>query len=371
MASENVRLKNEVNVATRDRKFPIMDIFSDCEIENLFEHEMITRLLICRDMGSQASAHADILSLIEFIKKGKYLEKKDQTFTHALTEAFVKIVKTSASTPEFLSFWLAQLIYLADWLNKEYMVGGKISVYGIDLATSKQTKLSTVPANNFWEDIYQVILKIFRRLYKLISKTLIPLYEPLIFQDRRTSLNVSVLTSTLTQHLSTYLQCFTKYFIYDIIILQFFHQVYRHMDVILFNHLICKDNITGQLGLNIKLALSEIEGWKLMNLKKYYFKDSTTAPILPFKEIATLKLISQASKLVVLDKTVVTDLKFLKEQFSSLNYNQIYTLLVKYVPDGLCPGEVSKELMARLIAHFNTDEVIVNEKLIYSIFVNA
>jgi len=109
-----------------------------------------------------------------------------------------------------------------------------------------------------------------------------------------------------------------------------------------------------------------------MNLNKYYSKDSTTAPILPFKEIASLKLISQASKLVVLDKIVVgTDLKFLKEQFSSMNYNQLYTLLVKYVPDDLCPGAVSKELMARLIAHFNTDEVVVSEKLIYSIFVNA
>jgi len=288
-----------------------------------------------------------------------------------VTEAFVKIYKTSASTPELLSFWLAQLIYLADWLNKEYMVGGKISIYGIDLATSKQPKLSSIPANNFWEDTYQVIVKIFRKLYKLITQSLDPLYEPLIFQDEHRSLNNSLLTSTLTQHLNTYLQCFNKYFLYDIIILQFFHQVYRHMDVVLFNHLVCKDNITGKLGFNIKLSLSEIEGWKLMNLKKYYSKESTLAPILPFKEIATMKLILQASKLVVLDKTVVTDLKFLKEQFSALNYNQIYTILVKYVPDVLCPGEVSKELMARLIAHFNTDEVIVNEKLIYSIFVSA
>jgi hypothetical protein len=362
MQTENMRLRNEVNTVTKDRKLAIMDCFSDDEITALFEHEVITRLLLS-DVGSLTLTHSHLLTLTEFLKKGRYLEKEDQTFTHSVTDAFYKIYKRSANVTELLCFWLSQLINLADWVNKEYIVGGKISVYGLVISSNTSTS-SCDTANSFWEAVYQMIIRYYRRLLKNITKALLPHCEPLIAKDDNT---ISI--ANVIQILSSYYQTFTQNSFYNIIILQFFNQVYRYMGTVLFNRLVCSDVIMGQKGLTIKLSLSELENWKYTNLRPHYPKEATSPPLISFKDLANLNIITQASKLVVLEKTIFSDLHFLKEQFPSLSYRQMYTILLKFHPDKYSPEEVSKDLMNKLFEQINNDDfVTLEENSIYSVF---
>jgi len=117
---------------------------------------------------------------------------------------------------------------------------------------------------------------------------------------------------------------------------------------------------------NIKLAVAQLECWKFENLKQSYPTQFST-PLLPFGEIATLNFITESSKLLVLDKSIFTDLEFLKKQFPSLNYNHLYTLLLKCTPDDFCPSEVPKNIILRLKEHLNHDQVMRDENYIYSV----
>jgi len=337
-----------------------MDCFTEIELINLFENEIISRILICRDLVlSPFGIHPDILALIEFLKKGRYLEKLDEDFTHTVIKLFLKIYKFSA-IPERLCFWITQLAHIADWINQEYGVGTKIEAYGLDLS-SPNSELSNIPVNKFWEKLYFIITKFYRKILKSIYTTLTPLCHKISIEDN----NLNTIDDILN-HFTRYFIAFTKNGVYDILIMQFFHQIYRYIDTVMFNSLLYKDNLTGQVGVNINLAISQLEEWKFENLKQSY-PNRQSISVLPFTEIAPLIYISEGSKLVVLDKAIFTDLKFLKKQFKSLNYNHIYTLLMKCVPDDFCPSEIPKEVLKELKKQINNDKVKLEENRIYSV----
>jgi len=270
---------------------------------------------------------------------------------------FLKIYKSSA-IPERLCFWVTQFVHVADWINQEYGIGTKIKAYGLDLSPPN-SQSSNITVNKFWEKLYQVIVKFFRKILKSTYKTLNPLCGKLTDEDNNgtTIDNILVL-------FTRYFIAFTKNAVYDILIMQFFHQIYRYIDTVMFNSLLYKDNITGQVGVNINLAISQLEEWKFENLKQSYPNQNS---VIPFTEIAPLMFISEGSKLVVLDKAIFTDVKFLKKQFPTLNMNHMYTLLMKCVPDDFCPSELPKGVLSQLKKQINGDKVMLEESRFYSV----
>jgi len=120
------------------------------------------------------------------------------------------------------------------------------------------------------------------------------------------------------------------------------------------------------VGVNIRLAVAQLNCWKHENLKQSYPSQSGT-PILPFTEIATLNFITEASTILTMDKSICTDIKFLKKHFPNLNYNHLYTFMVKCVPDDYCPSDVPGDVLYQLKAQLNNDIIVRDENLVYSV----
>jgi len=232
-------LRNEVYEANKDRKLPIMDCFTESETVSLFETEIITRILISRDLVlSPSGIHPDILTLAEFLKKGRYLEKPDYLFPSDVIKLFQKTYKSSNHTIERLCFWLTQLVYLADWINTEYGIGIKISAYGVDLYSVKSPR-SSITVNHFWEELYKIILKIYRKLVKISTETITPLSHKIIgLQDNNITLD------ELINMINKYYLIFIKKFVCEVVTIQFFNQMYKYMDSVMFNKLLQLEQFT-------------------------------------------------------------------------------------------------------------------------------
>jgi len=200
-----------------------MDCFTETETVTLFETEIISRILICRDLVlSPSGIHPDILTLTEFLQKGRYLEKPEYEFPDSIIKLFLKAYKSSGYTPDKLCFWMTQLVYLADWINTEFGIGCKISAYGIDLY-SLNSPSALITVNHFWEELYKLILKIYRKLVKITTETVTPLCHKII-----DNLDNGITLDELTEMINKYYLTFLKNFVCDVLIIQFVNQIYKY-----------------------------------------------------------------------------------------------------------------------------------------------
>jgi len=204
-----------------------------------------------------------------------------------------------------------------------------------------------------------ILSKIYVKLFTAAASSLRPLVVLIINSNGEPDLK------QIISILQNYQDCFQKGKLCSTVVLQFFNQIYYFMDSVMFNKLLQFSSFSGQIGMNLKIVISELIGWKQANLKKYY----STQPnqYISFADICSFEYISQAINVLVLNKTQFVDQTFIENLFPRLSGIHLYILLSRFVPDELAPHEVPTSVLMKLKGDSNEEIVEVDEMLFRSI----
>lgn len=133
--------------------------------------------------------------------------------------------------------------------------------------------------------------------------------------------------SHIQHHFNLVIKSFETFSVYNSIILQFFNEIYYFIDNFAFDYL--KSNgsslSSSEIGIQIKLAVSQLESWKMLTLKKFSLKGVSLT-----NDIGPLSHLSQSAALMVVNKSILKDKEFVRNYFSSLNNEEIYYLLKNF-----------------------------------------
>jgi len=177
-----------------------------------------------------------------------------------------------------------------------------------------------------------------------------------------------VILATLNKHHVL----FEKALLCSTLVLQYFNQIYRNMDAIMFNELFRYfPKFSGEIGVSIKLGISQLNWWKFENLRKYYTLKENSNPDFrwsPLSDIGVFEYLSQAINVLVLDKVLFEDQNFVEQHFHNLSANHLFVLLARFIPDAMSPHEVPAELLEKLKAQCGGQELVpLDEAQNYSI----
>lgn len=136
-----------------------------------------------------------------------------------------------------------------------------------------------------------------------------------------------------------------KHSLYDTVIIQYYNQLYRFTDGILFNEIIQNPtkHSTAERGFYLKIITSELETWSSSHLGKHFQgaklsgTDVSTACTLPYT--------TQSCNVLVLDKLIFTDVNLVKQLVPILSMPQLLRLLSKFQPSSIAPQPVPKNVL--------------------------
>eukprot|EP01126_Amoeba_proteus_P067473 TRINITY_DN9975_c0_g2_i4.p1 TRINITY_DN9975_c0_g2~~TRINITY_DN9975_c0_g2_i4.p1 ORF type:complete len:478 (+),score=103.81 TRINITY_DN9975_c0_g2_i4:192-1436(+) len=265
-----------------------------------------------------------------------------------------------------MAFWFQQVCYMIDTLLQVYpwatvTPGCELRRDGIyvigDLVMSSNSTQTW-----FVYHLYSILLEIYKSFLEIVLDNLKTTLIPSVYVDlsREPFIGDSTLskkhghghlhghdTMILTHILSAYdkaLKHLQKWKVYDHIVLQFFHQIYHYTDVALFNELLRKPEsyCSAERGFHIKLILSQLDDWKLSNLKSH------AAMEISLRSIGTMQFMNQVANLLVVEKTIMMDLQLVQSLFPSLTLDHLYYILLHFQPSHMSPNPVDSSILQQL-----------------------
>eukprot|EP01126_Amoeba_proteus_P056968 TRINITY_DN7220_c0_g1_i3.p1 TRINITY_DN7220_c0_g1~~TRINITY_DN7220_c0_g1_i3.p1 ORF type:complete len:378 (+),score=65.02 TRINITY_DN7220_c0_g1_i3:194-1327(+) len=264
-----------------------------------------------------------------------------------------------------LCYWMKQVSYLIEIVLEGFphanrVTGGhNILNQGIYVSISSATQYENQHERLVGE-LCVILLELYKTFLELTYSRTAPDLIKYVYTDHEKETNNgdpdvsqkhghsygydSTFTTTVLTTYSKLLKHLRHWHNYSSVILQFFHQVYDFTDVMLFNELLKHPEryCNSESGLQIKLILSQMEDWKLSNLKLH-------APSgVPLRVYGTLDFMTQASNLMVLEKSIFVDPTILAGLFPKLSLDHIYYLLQRFQASKLSPSPVPSSLLRQL-----------------------
>eukprot|EP01126_Amoeba_proteus_P060746 TRINITY_DN8077_c0_g2_i1.p1 TRINITY_DN8077_c0_g2~~TRINITY_DN8077_c0_g2_i1.p1 ORF type:complete len:1148 (+),score=334.16 TRINITY_DN8077_c0_g2_i1:171-3614(+) len=265
-------------------------------------------------------------------------------------------------------FWFQQVCYMIDTLLQAYpwstvTPGCELKKDGIyvvgDLVMSSNSTQTW-----FMYHLYSILLEIYKSFLEIVLDNLKSTLIPSVYIDlsRKPFTGNSKLSKKhghghlhghdhmiLIGILSSYdkaLKHLQKWKVYDHIVLQFFHQIYHYTDVALFNELLRKPDMycTAERGFHIKLILSQLDDWKLSNLKSH------AAMEISLRSIGTMQFMNQVANLLVVEKAIMKDMQLINTLFPALNLDHLYYILLHFQPSHMAPNPVDSSILRELFS---------------------
>eukprot|EP01126_Amoeba_proteus_P066972 TRINITY_DN9791_c0_g1_i10.p1 TRINITY_DN9791_c0_g1~~TRINITY_DN9791_c0_g1_i10.p1 ORF type:complete len:535 (-),score=167.90 TRINITY_DN9791_c0_g1_i10:270-1874(-) len=218
-------------------------------------------------------------------------------------------------------------------------------------------KPQTIP-QKFISDLLTLLLTIYNKIleitYKCLDKNLINTVYHIFQEDQQVhaSKNLSSslpdkdnrknMNNLVLVELTKMKKKLETWEIFDSIVVQFFNQVYQYIDFTLWNELLAKpwQYCTMERGFHIKYSVSQLQDWKFeYNMKKHLQSGQS------LQSVCNLNYMTEASNLMVLDKTLFTDKAVVNELFPTLSLNSIFYLLTNFQSSKMLPGAVPRSIL--------------------------
>ncbi|KYR01299.1 hypothetical protein DLAC_02020 [Tieghemostelium lacteum] len=328
------------------------------EENRIIEQCIYTQSLTFRDgVGACASSLYSKLS-----DQNAFSQENSRLFNKVINGLTQSVEKAMYNSQE-LAYWLSNtsgLIHLIkDGPNNVNDNDRDPLIDGI-LVNQNQSSPTTTsrrsPSLNFYYQLESLSRECYSLLLHNIYKKLNPKLNNLISSagvvDKKTNRFSSTMSHTqdiqkLCKVLGKYLNYFKDNFVFDSIVQQFFSQTFHYISYTMLNEIIdngSQNNMCSpSSGFKIKLSISMIEDW----ISQLEERDL----LLPSKEY--LSVITEASNLMVIDKSIFTDSEAILSAFSTLNILQIKKLLEIWKPDQLSPDPIPSSVLSMARGNWN------------------
>jgi hypothetical protein len=339
--------------------------------------EMQTLLETVYAVGSIDTAFPKMVprvqKLAEFILKKDYLGGDDYGFLKMVLTALHHQAALTRNAEQLVG-WLLQVTQLRDIFIEEYAEGdatsdtegfaalhhsavddedndssdeddSEESSESDDEKPKKGSSAKNATARKFLADLLSTQLAIVEDLLDLIKGKLSPVLKAAILEHKKPELKK---TTTVLSNLQ---KAFKKYNATALMTEQLFTQVLHFVDCFLLNAMLEDGNsfCTAGNAFNVKMSLSFVEQWAVTAFGNVVFERMKDA---------SMKFVTEATTLLVMDKSaaIVNDLR--QEIWPSLNPTQVSALFKNYKPDQISPSPVGDDVKKLLKEASKRNEVL-------------
>eukprot|EP00026_Physarum_polycephalum_P003323 Phypoly_transcript_03333.p1 GENE.Phypoly_transcript_03333~~Phypoly_transcript_03333.p1 ORF type:complete len:813 (+),score=166.55 Phypoly_transcript_03333:333-2441(+) len=308
--------------------------------QELDEKVLLEKSIYCVEPQFRAGLSISATLILDVIPdaKGNKDKDKEKTLSHTLTQIVAgleTVVKRSHLDTPMLCYWLSTCISILVKLRKK-QDSDFLDSYSASLAASSS---SASPVTRFEYSVTALASKVYAQLVKNVvtrmEEELVGLLLHSHHMPRGTPLagGAGLVLTIINQVHSNLLD----YHVPPPVAAQLFTQIYYYINAVLFNSMLTpgpsrEDLCTCNSGFRIRLQLSRLEEWIPSPAQSSLL---TPGQLIQLRE--QLAPAVQASKLLVIDKKLLTDHEVFDQLCPVLSVAHVRRILSNYLPDALSP----------------------------------